>query len=349
MSGSLTLVVDHRAAALRLEGGALRVELTHGFRRAPLALLDRVVVHGAVPVACDVWRALAERGIGTVMLPGRGRGAVAFSGAGLAPFVPWRLRQYAAFMNAERRLEMTRAALRLKLDAFRRRAGKLPKGAESMRIALVRALDDIEVTRDANALRGVEGAAAARWFATLANNVSRRWKFSGRSRRPPRDPFNALLSLGYTLALSEVRMQVLAQGLDPALGFLHTPAPAREALALDALDALEPLRAAVDGIALTLLEHFELTDFTCSQADGCRLSKQARGRFYALWTQACTRDFGGLFVDVATEDTVQDQDVEYLGADSESDFVPVGSLAAAAVESVRRLRRALPEAPTWDA
>lgn len=331
MSGSLTLVVDRRAAALRLEGGALRVDLVEGgFHRAPLAILERVVVHGAVPVSCDVWRALAGRGIGAVLLPSRGRGASAFVGAGLAPFVRWRTRQYAAFFDDALRLEMARSVLTLKLSAYRRRAVRLPSGAMTAKAALQRALENAASAPNLDSLRGVEGAVAALWFSALGDCVAPAWGFVGRSRRPPRDPVNALLSLGYTLALGAVRVEVLAQGLDPALGFLHAPAPARESLALD---ALEPLRAGVDGVVLDVLASLEPRDFSCTQAEGCRLRKEARKLFYAAWSQGCAEGFGCLF------EANFEAEVRQV---TQTDPSAPASLASACRAAVNALRKALP-------
>lgn len=333
MTGSLTLVIDRRTAAVRLDGGALRVDLPDGgFRRAPLALLEQVVVHGPVPVSSDVWRALAGRGIGAVLLPGRSCGKAAFVGAGLSAFAHWRVRQYAAFFSPQRHLEMARRVLILKLSAHAKRAASPPMAARGAEEVLHRAIGAAAAAQSPNALRGVEGAAAAHWFVILAECVPPPWRFSARTRRPPRDPVNALLSLGYTLALGTVRSEVLVQGLDPALGFLHVPAPARESFVLD---ALEPLRAGVDGFVMDVLAQFEPADFTTTRAEGCRLRKTARGRFYTAWAQSCQNGFGGLFGDTLPTDEPQSYDEEE----------PAGaSLAAACRASVGALRRALPAA-----
>jgi CRISPR-associated endonuclease Cas1 len=74
-----------------------------------------------------------------------------------------------------------------------------------------------------DALMGLEGAAAARYFGLWATAWQQPWHFPGRNRRPPRDPVNALLSLGYTLALNPVGQQAALRGLDVSLGFLHAP------------------------------------------------------------------------------------------------------------------------------
>ncbi|MBS0212205.1 MAG: CRISPR-associated endonuclease Cas1 [Proteobacteria bacterium] len=101
-------------------------------------------------------------------------------------------------------------------------------------------------------------------------------------RRPPRDPFNALLSYGYALAGADALAAVQRLGLDPALGFLHSLYPGRHALSLDALECVRPL---VDRMAVALLAPGALArdDFSDDASHGCRLSKRARGELIQAW------------------------------------------------------------------
>ena len=106
---------------------------------------------------------------------------------------------------------------------------------------------------DLDVLRGCEGEAAAYYFAALPAILPAAWQqdFVGRSRRPPRDRVNALLSFGYALLTRDATAAAARVGLDPMLGFLHTVVPGRPALALD---LIEPFRAAwVDTAVLRLL------------------------------------------------------------------------------------------------
>jgi CRISP-associated protein Cas1 len=142
----------------------------------------------------------------------------------------------------------------------------------------------IPVAPNRDTLMGLEGVAAAAWFRWLGHSLAPAWGFHGRNRRPPRDPVNALLSLGYTLLGGEMLGMVQQHGLDPAQGLLHELVPGRESLVLD---LIEPLRPSVDLVVLGMLDHL-LTpeDFSNTPAEGCRLSKEARGRFYQAWAQA---------------------------------------------------------------
>lgn len=142
-----------------------------------------------------------------------------------------------------------------------------------------------------DALRGYEGAAAARYFETYATFFPAAVPFPGRSRRPPLDPPNALLSFAYTLLISETEAMLHAAGLDPALGFLHATEDGRASLALD---LVEPFRAPVaDALALDLLghqvvkpaEHFERRD------GGCFLNLDGRRRFFTSYERRLGREF----------------------------------------------------------
>lgn len=133
-----------------------------------------------------------------------------------------------------------------------------------MRQALRRAegADDIDV------LRGHEGEAAAYYFAALPSILPAAWQqdFCGRTRRPPRDRVNALLSFGYALLTRDATAAAARVGLEPMLGFLHVVLPGRPALALD---LMEPFRAAwVDTAVLRLLatRGIDREDFVVSSA-----------------------------------------------------------------------------------
>lgn len=115
------------------------------------------------------------------------------------------------------------------------------------------ALRRADNARDLDILRGHEGEAAAAYFAALPAILPAPWQsdFCGRSRRPPRDRVNALLSFGYALLTRDATAAAARVGLEPMLGFLHVVHPGRPALALD---LIEPFRAAwVDTAVLRLL------------------------------------------------------------------------------------------------
>ena len=131
-----------------------------------------------------------------------------------------------------------------------------------------------------NSLMGYEGADANLYFKELSQLINDKWKFSGRNRRPPKDPVNSLLSLGYVLACSEINSIIQKKGLDPALGFLHAIQAGRDSFVIDILEAIRP---SIDFFVLQLLNKLTVNDFSNSQKDGCRLTKTGRKLFYSKW------------------------------------------------------------------
>ncbi len=109
-------------------------------------------------------------------------------------------------------------------------------------------------------LRGCEGSAAAAYFEAFGELNRSGLPFRGRSRRPPKDPVNAMLSFGYSLVLAEIRGYIEAHGLDAHIGFLHRDRYGRPSLALD---FLEPYRPSIDRMVLRCINNrvFQESDF----------------------------------------------------------------------------------------
>ncbi len=142
------------------------------------------------------------------------------------------------------------------------------------------------------AIMGVEGQGSAVYFGVLGRCLRQEGiAFTERNRRPPRDPVNALLSLGYMLVLGEVMTTLQAAGLHRGLGFLHEVANRRPALALDVLETLrEPL---VDRLTLSVFNHgvFGPTDFNPQPDGGVRLKPESLRRYLPLYERTLTTNF----------------------------------------------------------
>lgn len=159
-----------------------------------------------------------------------------------------------------------------------------PVGCERLR-ACERRLTDVARRaahlRIADRVRGVEGEAARAYYEVF-DDLTRRedgvFAFEGRSRRPPLNPMNALLSFLYTLLVHDCRSALEAVGLDPAVGFLHSLRPGRPSLALDLMEELRP--AFADRLALSLVNRRQLSgaDFTTAISGAVTLEEQARKR-----------------------------------------------------------------------
>lgn len=163
--------------------------------------------------------------------------------------------------------------------------------AESVKDAsniLYRGLEDIRKCESLDSLRGMEGELASRYFSVfdqLVLNQKEDFAFRGRSRRPPMDNMNALLSFGYSILANECAGALEGAGLDAYVGFLHQDRPGRKSLSLD---LMEELRAAmVERFVLSLVNrrmvcgnHFD------RQGDGAvLLNDQGRKTFLSAWQE----------------------------------------------------------------
>ena len=134
-------------------------------------------------------------------------------------------------------------------------------------------------TQTTDTLRGIEGESARTYFGVFNSLILSRdsaFSFVRRSRRPPLDPVNALLSFLYTLLVHDCRSALETVGLDPAVGFLHQERPGRPSLALDLMEELRPVLA--DRLALSLINRGQLKgkDFDVSVSGAVTMSDEAR-------------------------------------------------------------------------
>ena len=289
MTDDRLLLIDRSHLTIRLQSRHLLIEsATQPTRRLPLSVLGLVIIIGRLLISCDVWRALASANIPALLLAARGNQAPAWLGSGLQAGLSLRRRQHRSADHPQHSLRLARLTVDDKLTAY----GSLLQGNalhhlgdSSGRRQLAQTINSYrqrlpEATTPA-AVMGMEGAAAAAWWHWLKQQLPRQWQFTGRQRRPPPDPINSLLSLTYTLLLTELQRPIHSHGLDPALGLLHQPWPGRPSLALD---LMEPLRPGADRFVLELIQQqLSPDDFTTSPQQGCRLNKAARGRYFAAW------------------------------------------------------------------
>lgn len=236
---------------------------------APLAHCDGLVAFGHVEVRRSALDALMAKRATIAFLDLFG----SLTGYALPPMdraVEHRLLQAGAILDPGRRLEVARVLCERKLDAMARvaaqRSWNAPDPQVQRQVEAIRG--DLLLVHEApslEALRGLEGIGTRRYYRTLSRHLRPPFAFSQRSRQPPKDPFNSLLSLGGVLLAHEAVAALVARGLDPYLGFLHASGRGHPALALDLLEPLRP--AVVDRWALSLLnrrvlrsEHFAPRD-----------------------------------------------------------------------------------------
>lgn len=145
---------------------------------------------------------------------------------------------------------------------------------------------DVLNSSDRLSLMGIEGIAANKYFEVFPCLMTQQqdvFTFSGRNRRPPKDPINAMLSLAYTLITNDITAALETVGLDPYVGFLHTLRPGRASLALD---MTEELRAYLgDRFILSLINRRQITpsDFLYQGEQGVSMTDNGRRTFLTAW------------------------------------------------------------------
>ncbi len=291
-----TLYITELGAALHLSGQALCV--THGdghTDRIPLHLLENIVCFSRGEATPQLLSACAQRGIGVCFLAPSGYLRYRVLGP-IAGNVLLRKRQYLLSEAEDERLSLATEMVRGKIEneawllaRFRRNH---PEAAsierEQAEQALLSAAGSLSDRRTDDQLRGIEGNAAKAYFCvfdTLLLTGDDSLRFHGRSRRPPKDPCNALLSFAYAVLTTDCIQALTCAGLDPYVGFLHGDRPGKPSLALDLMEELRPLLADRLVLRLINLHMVSAAMFEPSENDGIYLNKEGRSIFLREWNR----------------------------------------------------------------
>ena len=283
-----TLYITTPETYLRLDNDTLRVEVERETRlRVPLHHLTAVVCFGHINLSAPLMHRLADEGIALVLLNDSGRFKARLEGA-VSGNVLLRQAQFQRAADPAFALDMARAFVAGKIKNTRQvlqRGAREAKNDDEVKL-LTRLADDLAASLRAlptatslDALRGFEGEAARQYFSGLnwlvRADQREAFRMDGRSRRPPRDRFNALLSFLYAMWMNDCRSALEAAGLDPQVGFLHALRPGRAALALDLMEEFRPW---ADRLALTLINRGQLAadDFALREGGGVSLEVDAR-------------------------------------------------------------------------
>lgn len=307
-----TLYVTTEGASLRKDGENLVADVEGAEKaRVPLHMLASVVAFGSIYLSPPLIQACAAAGITIVLLDRVGRFQARIEGP-VAGNVLLRRAQYKASDAPD---EIVRSVVTGKISnqravlmrALRDYGGEFPPAARAALSAAVermaRILRRVGLGNEpADLLRGAEGEAANLYFGVfghLVRSPDAALSFRFRSRRPPLDPVNALLSFLYTLLTHDCRSAAEAIGLDPAIGFLHRDRPGRPSLALDLMEELRPVLA--DRLALSLINRRQLREKDFESRDGGAVSLNDDGRrnVLAAWQERKREERRHPFLDEA--------------------------------------------------
>ena len=257
--------------------------------RVPLAHLTDIVLVGQTGVTLPAMLALLDAGVSFSLITHTGQ----LRGRLTPPTprnIPLRHQQYRRACDPDFCLRFSKAVAAAKLRNQRTLARRICRASQAADLApeseieaITRAIRSLEAAPDLGSLRGLEGAAGRAYFKVLRRALRSGWESPRRSRRPPQDPLNVLLSLGYTLLGQNVMTALEVVGLDPYDGFFHADKYGRPALALDLVEEFRSV--IVDSVVLTVVNKRILTpqDFEHTES-GVFLSQRGMRRFLVQYS-----------------------------------------------------------------
>ncbi len=254
------LGLDHHRLEVRKDGEVIA--------EAPLGHVERVVIVGNVGLTTPALKRLMRKGVDLVFVSMTGQYYGRVVGE-LTPHIALRRAQYRLQVQDEFRQALARRLVTGKLRSQWQLLQIQDRQDSTWRTLVCdmeHYLSRVDRVETANALRGLEGSGSARYFGGLRTLLAPTWSFKRRNRRPPRDPINVLLSLGYTLLTRAVESAIYTVGLDPYVGFLHTDTYNRPSLALD---LVEEFRVWIDALILDVCREGAITpeDFRPGKAE----------------------------------------------------------------------------------
>ena len=292
----ITMYLRQQGSSIRLVGKRLKVikgndvlDVVH------LRDLERLVIYGNVDLTGPAMAALLDSRVETVLLSYGGR----FRGR-LQPaesknvFV--RMAQFRRYEDSEFRLRTGQVIVNAKIKNSRFILQRYYRNHPDDKIS--RAIENMDscrktlnIRKSIDELMGAEGEAAKIYFGAFGCMVRSEFAFQIRSRRPPKDPVNALLSFGYTLLCTEIAGAIAGQGLDMQVGFFHELEYGRPSMALDLMEEFR--QPVIDRLVLSLINRSVLmkSDFEDRGDNGVYLNDKGRIRFLEYYHQTLQSSF----------------------------------------------------------
>ena len=277
-----TMYVFEHDVYISKEGGELKVSRRKGrevLMRKPTIHVSELVLFGNAIVTPSALYPLLEQGSSVHYIT---RGGSYFGH--IAPQenknVPLRIQQYKAYLDEEWKHTLARSFVLAKVQnaiVFAKRSG-------ADVTSLSDAIRDIERCDNTESLRGLEGNAARNYFALIKHKFPEAFAPESRTKRPPRDIANSVLSLAYTFLAKECQNAIRIAGLEPYIGYLHEPKYGKPALALDLMEEFRSIIA--DSVVLSLFNKNMLNETHFHTDDGFpKCTDEGFKQFLRAWEE----------------------------------------------------------------
>ncbi len=249
--------------------------------RVPVHKVSHIVLIGRVGLTTPALHVLLEKNIPVIFLDAQGRYLGQMTPA-LSANLPLRQQQFKRNDDPDFALSFSRSIVAGKIHNQAVQARRWSRYTDGITEAMINALKEKEreaqESGDMTSLLGIEGSAARAYFEMMQKVIAPEWGFTGRNRRPPKDPVNAMLSFGYTLLTYTMCSALQIVGLDPYLGYYHAEGYGRPSLALDLIEEFRiPV---IDNLITGLINRgqIKVQDFsTCEE--GVWMNDQAKRIF----------------------------------------------------------------------
>jgi len=256
----------------------------------PIVNLDEIVLVGNVNYSSQLLKLLLKKNIRVSYITTYGHYEGSFQPE-LSKNSKLRILQFRKFIDDKFKLDISKRFVKGKISNMRTLLLRynqtlFDEDINKVTVSLKKNLEELEEVKTSNEILGLEGISTRNYFSAFNKifKTTYEFNFEKRKRRPPTDPINSLLSLGYTLLLKDMIGALYIAGLDPYIGYFHVAKYGRPSLALDLMEEFRPIIA--DSVALTLInkEILKPDDFKY-KLDGCYLKENARSKFYNQYEQ----------------------------------------------------------------
>jgi len=256
--------IDKKDALLRVENKTLKVDE----QKIPLRLLDTIVLASSCRLESREMVKMTSEGITLLLLSGRGD-EVAIVNSSESKNAALKLAQYKAQSRA---LDMAKYFVKEKV---KRHAEQLRE--HEVALDVFELLEKVENAENLEVLLGIEGSLSRLYFGHYFALFSKRLHLGKRSRNPPEDPVNAMMSFFYMMTYNLITVRLLSFGFEPSIGFLHKPFRSHNALSSD---FMELFRADVNAFVFRLFDEKLLESSDFSKKNGVYLKYEARKKIW---------------------------------------------------------------------